>query len=146
MKLGKIPGNILRIFLNTNDGSVGNKNFEFFSIDNAEAITITGQAAILYVEKRINEYLSSLLKLENVENFVIYIDTDSVYLSLDKLVSKMFTDESDSLKITEFISKFCEQKLSKIIETACSDFGNLMNSREKVLEMKKVETKNTSSK
>lgn len=130
-----INGNEVTTHFECNDGSVGNKNFEFFSIDNAEAITITGQAAILYVEKRINEYLSSLLKLENVENFVIYIDTDSVYLSLDKLISKMFTNESDSLKITEFISKFCEQKLSKIIEKACSDFGDLMNSREKVLEM-----------
>lgn len=59
------------------DGACGNKFFQYFSIDNAEAITITGQAAILFVEKRVNEYLNKLLKTVNYP-YVVYCDTDSV--------------------------------------------------------------------
>ena len=52
----------------------------------AEAITYSGQLVIKWSEKIVNRYLNQILKTDN-EDYVIAIDTDSIYLTMDKFVN-----------------------------------------------------------
>ena len=56
-----------------------------------------GQFSIRWIEKSLNIYLNKLLKTEGID-YVIASDTDSVYITFDKLVDTVFkkrTDESE---------------------------------------------------
>jgi len=67
----------LKLALNSCYGSCGNAGFRYSSNDMAEGITLTGQLVILYIAKRLNEFLNSRFKTNGVD-YVIYSDTDSV--------------------------------------------------------------------
>ena len=80
---------VRKIALNSAYNAMANQYFAFFSIDLAEAITMSGQLIIKWAEKTVNEYLNKILKTEN-EDYVIAIDTDSVYITMDKFVNQIF--------------------------------------------------------
>ena len=63
----------------------------------AEGITTSGQLSIRWIEKSLNLYLNKILKTTGVD-YVIASDTDSVYITFDKLVDSVLkkrTDESE---------------------------------------------------
>ena len=66
-----------KIQLNSAYGSIGNEFFRYFKLANAEAITLSGQVAIRWIENRMNQYLNKILKTENID-YIIASDTDSV--------------------------------------------------------------------
>ena len=70
---------VRKIALNSAYGAMANQYFAFFSIDLAEAITMSGQLIIKWAEKTVNNYLNDLLKTDN-EDYVVAMDTDSVYI------------------------------------------------------------------
>ncbi|SVD18346.1 uncharacterized protein METZ01_LOCUS371200, partial [marine metagenome] len=76
----------LKITLNSAFGAMGNEHFRFFDQRIAEAVTTSGQLSIKWIEKEINRYLNSLLKTEEEKDFVVAVDTDSVYICMDDLV------------------------------------------------------------
>ena len=55
-------------------------------------------------EKIVNRYLNQILKTDN-EDYVIAIDTDSIYLTMDKFVNTVMPGETDRNKIIDFLSK-----------------------------------------
>ena len=65
-----------KIQLNSAYGAVGNEFFRYFRIENAEAITLSGQVSIRWIENKMNEYLNRILKTKGVD-YVIASDTDS---------------------------------------------------------------------
>ena len=73
---------VRKIALNSAYGAMANQYFAFFSIDLAEAITMSGQMIIKWAEKTVNNYLNETLKTDN-EDYVIAMDTDSVYITCD---------------------------------------------------------------
>lgn len=79
----------IKILLNSLYGALGNKYFRFFDQRIAESITYTGQLTIQWAEKAINNWMNGLLKNENDKDYVIAIDTDSVYVNLGPLVEKV---------------------------------------------------------
>ena len=79
----------IKILLNSLYGALGNKYFRFFDQRIAESITYTGQLTIQWAEKAINTWMNDVLKPENTEDYVIAIDTDSVYVNLGPLVNKV---------------------------------------------------------
>ena len=94
-----------KVQLNSCYGSVGNPHFRFYKLENAEAITLSGQVVIRWIEKKLNEYLNKILKTEN-QDFVVAIDTDSVYLNLNEFVNKVFQNKTkDTIKIVNFLDK-----------------------------------------
>jgi DNA polymerase elongation subunit (family B) len=101
-----------KIQLNSAYGALGNLWFRWFDLDNAEAITMTGQLAIRWVERAINEYLNrrSSVKTRGTSSM---LDTDSAYVTLDDLVNKVFPNGGDPKKITEFIDKVAKEKLQE---------------------------------
>ena len=78
-----------KIQLNSAYGALGNQYFRWFDIRYAESITLSGQLSIRWMERHINEYLNKTLSTDNVD-YVIACDTDSMYITLAKLVDKTF--------------------------------------------------------
>ena len=78
-----------KIQLNSAYGAIGNQYFRYYNLANAEAITLSGQVSIRWIENKMNTYLNKLLKTEDYD-YVIASDTDSIYLHLGPLVEKVF--------------------------------------------------------
>ena len=74
-----------KISLNSAYGAIGNQYFRYYKLANAEAITLSGQVSIRWIEGKMNEYLNNLLQTEG-EDYVIASDTDSIYLNLEPLL------------------------------------------------------------
>ncbi len=93
----------IKIAMNSFYGALANKYFRYFDARVAEAITVSGQFTIRWAEKILNEYLNKMLKTDM--DYVIAIDTDSVYLNLSPLVKSVMGDETDKEKIVNFLDK-----------------------------------------
>ena len=78
-----------KISLNSAYGAIGNQYFRYYKLENAEAITLSGQVSIRWIENRMNSYLNKILKTEDVD-YVIASDTDSIYLNLGDLVDRVY--------------------------------------------------------
>jgi DNA polymerase elongation subunit (family B) len=97
----------IKIFLNSLYGALGNAYFRYFTMEIAEGITITGQYVIKMAEKYVNEYLRKLLNTK--KDYIIAIDTDSIYVGLNDLVEKVFPGEKDKTKVIDFLDKACKK-------------------------------------
>ena len=93
-----------KISLNSAYGAIGNNWFRYFDLRNAEAITTSGQLAIRWIEKALNIYLNKILETDK-EDYVIASDTDSVYITFDRLVSTVFKEGTEVTKIVNFLDK-----------------------------------------
>lgn len=124
----------LKIKLNSAYGALANTYFRWFNADIAEAVTTSGQLAIRWVEQSINQYLNKTLGTKN-KDYVIAVDTDSNYITLDDMVKKFLPNETDKNKIVNFIDKVVEQKLKPCVDDACQRLHEYMSSYEQKLEM-----------
>ena len=123
----------IKILLNSLYGALGNKYFRFFDQRIAEGITLTGQLTIRWAEKAVNDYLNRLLnpKAEgNPKDYVIAIDTDSVYVSLDDLVKKF-----NPTNTTDFLDAVCKDKIEPILEANYDRLFNLLGGIENKMVM-----------
>ena len=92
-----------KILLNSLYGVLGLSSFRFYDLDNAEAVTYTGQALIKFTKKISNSFYNR--ELGDTKDHCIYIDTDSVFYSATPIVKKRFPN----LNIRD------EDKMSKAI-------------------------------
>jgi len=107
-----------KISLNSAYGAIGNQYFRYYKLENAEAITLSGQVSIRWIEMRVNGYLNNLLKTEGVD-YVIASDTDSIYINFGPIVNKFFGNKVDDKgKIVSIIDKICQDKLEPFIESS----------------------------
>jgi DNA polymerase elongation subunit (family B) len=126
-----------KIALNSAYGSCGNQYFRYYKLENAEAITLSGQVAIRWIENKLNIYLNDLLKTENFD-YVIASDTDSIYLNLSPLVNRMFSDkETPKDKIVTFLDKVSKAKLEPYIESSYQELADYLNAYEQKMQMKR---------
>jgi DNA polymerase elongation subunit (family B) len=125
-----------KVSLNSLYGASGSKYFRFFDLRNAVAITTTGQLSIRWIESKLNSYLQKILKSE--KDYVIAVDTDSVYLNLGELVSKTLCDDvKDIEKTINFVDRVCESKLQPVIDKACGELGDYTNVFQQKIVMKR---------
>jgi len=122
--------------LNSAYGALGSQYFRFFDIRQAEGITMAGQLSIQWVERKLNEYLNKLLKTNN-KDFVIAIDTDSVYLNLEPLVNSVFKDTSDANKVISFLDKICEDKFQPFIDKSYLELAKYVHAYDQKMKMKR---------
>ena len=128
---------VRKICLNSLYGAIGNTYFRYYKLDNAEAITLTGQVAIRWIERKINEYLNNALKTNDVD-YVIASDTDSIYLNLGDLVGRVAPDGSlPSERIVEILNQFCEDKIVPYIDASYGELSDYLQCYEKTLVMKR---------
>ena len=98
-----------KIQLNSAYGALANPYFRWFKLEHAEAITSSGQLAIRWIEKYLNKFLNDKFETEDVD-YVIAIDTDSVYITLEKVV----TDESRGVdQLDDFVKDILEPKIDQ---------------------------------
>ena len=126
-----------KIQLNSAYGAIGNQYFRYYNLSNAEAITLSGQVSIRWIENKMNQYLNKILKTEG-EDYVIASDTDSIYLHLGPLVQTVFKGrETSNEKIVSFLDKVCELELEKYISSSYEALANYVNAYEQKMFMKR---------
>ena len=125
-----------KIQLNAAYGALSNKYFRWFDNRLAESITKSGQLSIRWMECKINQYLNKLLGTE--EDYVIAIDTDSMYITFDKLLQKFRGDKEYSIKDNvAFLDKMCESIIEPFIEKGYAELASYMNAYEQKMKMKR---------
>jgi len=126
-----------KISLNSAYGAIGNQYFRYYKLANAEAITLSGQVSIRWIEMKMNQYLNKLLQTEEVD-YVIASDTDSIYLNLGPLVDKFFAAKSsDKTAIVDILDKICQDKLEPFIEQSYQNLADYVSAYEQKMSMKR---------
>jgi DNA polymerase elongation subunit (family B) len=126
-----------KIQLNSAYGAIGNQYFRYYNIINAEAITLSGQVSIRWIEHKMNAYLNNILKTEK-KDYVIASDTDSIYLNLGNLVEKVFEGrETNDSSVVSFLNKVCEMELEKYISSSYEALATYVNAYEQKMIMKR---------
>jgi len=126
-----------KISLNSAYGAIGNQYFRYYKLANAEAITLSGQVSIRWIEGKMNQYLNKLLSTTE-EDYVIASDTDSIYLNLGPLVDKFFASKSnDKTKVVELLDKICQDKLEPYIERCYQDLADYVSAYDQKMQMKR---------
>ena len=123
-----------KISLNSAYGAIGNNYFRYFDLLVATAITTSGQLSIRWIEKSINIYLNKLLETKDMD-YVIASDTDSLYLTFDKLVNKLFPKGTPTEKIIDFLDKIAKEKLEPFIDKSYQHLAKEMNAYEQKMQM-----------
>ncbi len=127
----------IKIVLNSGYGALANKAFRWNKADHAEAITTCGQLTTRWIEKDLNVYLNKMLKTTDVD-YVIACDTDSVYLTLEALVSKVFNDDvPETPTVIKFLDKFCIENLKPFINKSYDRLFRTVNGRIQKMDMKR---------
>jgi DNA polymerase elongation subunit (family B) len=107
-----------KIALNSAYGAIGNQYFRYYKLANAEAITLSGQVSIRWIENRMNQKVNKILKTEGVD-YVIASDTDSIYLNLGPLVDRVYEGrEKTNEGVVTFLNKVCENEFEPFIESS----------------------------
>ena len=127
-----------KVQLNSAYGALGNQYFRFFDIRQAEAITLSGQLAIRWIEKKLNSYINKLLKTKDID-YVIASDTDSVYVNLGPLVHMVYGSKSQTKveTIVDFVNKACIEKFEPFIDKAYQELADYMNAFDQKMQMKR---------
>ena len=126
-----------KISLNSAYGAIGNQYFRYYKLENAEAITLSGQVSIRWIENKMNQKINHILKTEDVD-YVIASDTDSIYLNLGPLVEVIYKErEKTTESIVGFLNKICEMEFEKYIESSYEALASYVNAYDQKMIMKR---------
>ena len=126
-----------KIQLNSAYGAIGNQYFRYYKLANAEAITLSGQVSIRWIEDRMNKKMNKILKTEEID-YVIASDTDSIYLNLGPLVEAVYKDrEKINESIVGFLNKVCETEFEPFIESSYEALAEYVNAYDQKMVMKR---------
>ena len=127
----------IKISMNSLYGATANIYFLYYINDMAEAITTSGQLSIRYAQKSVNDYLNKVLKTQNID-YVVYIDTDSIYVNFGPLVHEVFgTTDISRKEGEEFLDKICSTKIEQVIEKGYEDLASRMGAYRNAMVMKR---------
>lgn len=127
----------IKRILNSIYGAFGNEHFYFFNINIAESITLQGQNAILYTEEMLNLYFNKFwhkdkeahdilgikVKGEVVKPVVIYIDTDSCYISFEEVLDKSDWQGTEKDFIMSLYNTRLKVYLEKVLQKYAEKYG-----------------------
>jgi DNA polymerase elongation subunit (family B) len=126
-----------KISLNSAYGAIGNQYFRYYKLENAEAITLSGQVSIRWIESKMNAYLNKILKT-NAVDYVIASDTDSIYLNMGPLVETVYKGrEKTTESVVSFLDKVAGMELEKYIESSYQELANYVNAYDQKMQMKR---------
>jgi DNA polymerase elongation subunit (family B) len=126
-----------KIQLNSAYGAIGNNYFRYYKLENAEAITLSGQVAIRWIENKMNSHLNKILKTEGVD-YVIASDTDSIYLNLGPLVERVYEGREKTTEgVVTFLDKICKVEFEKYIEGCYQELADYVNAYDQKMQMKR---------
>ena len=120
-------------------GTMAARHFRFFDNRIARSITISGQLSVKSAEKAVNGYLKK--NCDPDKDYIIAMDTDSIYVDLDDLVKKY---EKDALgrkmsmeETIDFLDEASENAIGPIIDKAYADLAEAMNAYSNSMAMKR---------
>jgi DNA polymerase elongation subunit (family B) len=119
----------IKILLNSLYGAMANKYFKYFDNALAESVTLNGQLSIKWAERAINIYMNKTLKTEG-KDYVIAIDTDSVYINFGPLVAQLAPKNPVTL-----LDKICKSHFEPMIAKAYDKLFYRMNGYVSRMEM-----------
>jgi DNA polymerase elongation subunit (family B) len=126
-----------KIQLNSAYGAIGNQYFRYFKLANAEAITLSGQVSIRWIEEKINKYLNKILKTNDVD-YVIASDTDSIYLNMGPLVETVYKGKEKTTEmVVSFLDRVAKVELEKYIESCYQELADYVNAYDQKMQMKR---------
>ena len=125
-----------KIQLNSAYGALGNQYFRFFDTKYAESITLSGQLSIKWMEVKINEFLNKKLNTEG-KDYVVAVDTDSLYVVLDELVNQSGIDQSENVKVVDFLDKVANEVLEPFIDKSYQQLAKYVGAYEQKMVMKR---------
>ena len=118
----------IKILMNSLYGALGNRWFRYFDQRVAESITLAGQLAIKWAERAVNGAMQDVLKTD--EDYVVAIDTDSVYIRMGDLVEKFSPNNP-----VKFLDKICSEHFEKVLETSYAEMSLVTGAYENRMEM-----------
>lgn len=124
---------VRKVQLNSAYGAVGNEYCRYYDVHLAEAITISGQFSIRWIEQKLNEYLNKVLNTEG-KDYVVAIDTDSVYLRVGDLVSRFCPHKSEQ-ETVEFLDKTAREAILPYIDKKYEEMARLVNAYQQKMKM-----------
>ena len=119
----------IKILMNSLYGALANKYFKYFDKAMAESVTLTGQLSIKWAERAINIEMNKILKTKE-KDYVIAIDTDSVYINFGPLVSKLSPDDP-----VKALDKICKTHFEPMIAKSYDELFSRMNCYTSRMEM-----------
>ena len=126
----------IKIAMNSLYGATANVYFLYYINDMAEAITTSGQLSIRYAQKSVNDYLNRILKTDT--DYIVYIDTDSIYVDMAPIVENAFgTLDIDRKKGEEFLDKVCQMKIEPVLEAGYEELAKKMGAYRQAMGMKR---------
>jgi len=130
-----------KVLLNSFYGVLGLKTFRFHDLDNAGAITATGQSVIKFSAKVINKYYEKETGKDHFINangnkaeFSFYTDTDSTFVSSLPLIEKRYpgfdeTDEQFMIDKTNEIASEIQKYVNAMYDQYAVAFHNTNDHR-----------------
>ena len=110
----------IKILLNSLYGALGNKYFRYFNQNVAEGITTSGQLSILTAEKAMNDAMNDVMKTD--KDYVIAIDTDSLYVNFGPLVDKLKPKD-----VVTTLDTICNDHFTKVLNKAYDELATEKN-------------------
>ena len=123
---------VQKIMLNSLYGVLGLPSFRFYDVDNAEAVTLTGQTVIKTTEMIANQYYIKNIGKE--DDYNVYTDTDSVFYQAGPLVKARNPNinmESDEEMIPAILSvaKEVQDHINMVYDTMAKKMFNIDSHR-----------------
>ena len=118
----------IKILLNSLYGALGNRWFNYFDQRVAEAITYNGQLCIKWAERAMNDAMNKVM--ETNKDYVIAMDTDSLYVNMKDLVEK-FQPKNP----INFLSKAGEDMFQPALAKAYKKLHDYLGCRENRMDM-----------
>ena len=107
---------VQKILLNSMYGVLGLPAFRFYDIDNAEAVTVTGQTVIKKTAEMANRKYWK--ELGTTDDYNVYIDTDSIYMMAEPLVKHRYPD----------YKTFDEKRMAVEVDNIATETQTFLNS------------------
>jgi DNA polymerase elongation subunit (family B) len=126
-----------KILLNSFYGVLALATFRFYDVDNAEAVTSSGQSIIKFTADITNQKYNQICETTDTD-YNIYIDTDSVFFSSWPIIQKRFPDVNitDDIRCTDETLKIATEIQSFINDAYTLYAKRFMNVDDHRLEIK----------
>lgn len=131
----------LKICLNSLYGALGNNSFRYFDVRLASSVTTSGQHAIKWIERKLNELIDRQTGIS--KDRVVLIDTDSVVLDLEDLVNQRCPNNLTREQKLKFLDVLGEKVLHPYIAKSYDELGDYMNAYKHKFKMKRENIINT---
>lgn len=129
----------MKILLNSAYGAMGNAYFRYFDTRIAEGITISGQLSIRWIANKLNGYFDKIIG--ESKDRIVLIDTDSVVLTLNDLVQKVYGANGEvslpAEKVIQFMDRVAEDRIQPFIDKSYQELADYMNAYEQKMQMKR---------